>query len=424
MNQDQDIEVQSKRQGLALCLSGGGYRATLFHLGACQRLNELGLLKQVRSISSVSGGSLLAGFLATGLPWEELNQDPSLSISPDLWEQGIRTPVRQFCSNNIRSGPLFGRILPWNWFGPAAVVRVAQTLEGYYGKKGLKALPPQPNFIFCATDLNFGAYWGFTKAKMGDYQVGWSPPPEEFTIANAAAISACFPPVFAPYRLETRDLNFSDGRADEADFKVAIANLRLNDGGNYDNFGVEAVWKDHQLLLVSDAGAAGKPNPRIGWFELIRFFLVIDKQHRSLRKRLIMDAFSRNEPAGAYWGVGSAPSQYRWRLNSIGLPAEVPGAYPLELAHNSIGLIRTDLDKFSTLEQEVLENHGYAMAEAAVRAYVPQNQIPSPNAPFQLPNEVKSQNLQRDLYASRFTNPLGRGLFKVWQKALDRLFGR
>ena len=31
-------------RGWALCLSGGGFRATLFHLGSLLRLNELGVL--------------------------------------------------------------------------------------------------------------------------------------------------------------------------------------------------------------------------------------------------------------------------------------------------------------------------------------------------------------------------------------------
>ena len=47
------------RQGMALCLSGGGYRAALFHLGAVRRLNELGVLPKVDTVSAVSGGSLL-----------------------------------------------------------------------------------------------------------------------------------------------------------------------------------------------------------------------------------------------------------------------------------------------------------------------------------------------------------------------------
>src|ERR1051325_2468873 len=56
--------------GMALCLSGGGYRAMLFHLGAFIRLNEAGLLPKLKKISSVSGGSISAGVL--GLKWKKL----------------------------------------------------------------------------------------------------------------------------------------------------------------------------------------------------------------------------------------------------------------------------------------------------------------------------------------------------------------
>lgn len=52
---------------IALCLSGGGYRAMLFHLGALFRLNEAGLLLKLTRVSSVSGGSITAAVLA--LKW-------------------------------------------------------------------------------------------------------------------------------------------------------------------------------------------------------------------------------------------------------------------------------------------------------------------------------------------------------------------
>ena len=41
-----------KRHGIALCLSGGGFRAALFHLGAIRRLYELGLLDTVSTIAT------------------------------------------------------------------------------------------------------------------------------------------------------------------------------------------------------------------------------------------------------------------------------------------------------------------------------------------------------------------------------------
>src|SRR5882672_1297847 len=58
------------QDGTALCLSGGGYRAMLFHLGALWRLNELAYLPKLARISSVSGGSITAGLL--GHRWKRL----------------------------------------------------------------------------------------------------------------------------------------------------------------------------------------------------------------------------------------------------------------------------------------------------------------------------------------------------------------
>src|SRR5215475_3704278 len=58
--------------GIGIALSGGGFRAMLFHAGALARMNELGLLAKASRISSVSGGSIISGYLAK--QWAELSQ--------------------------------------------------------------------------------------------------------------------------------------------------------------------------------------------------------------------------------------------------------------------------------------------------------------------------------------------------------------
>ena len=40
-------------EGVGLAMSGGGYRATLFHLGSLWRLNELGWLPRIDEILSL-----------------------------------------------------------------------------------------------------------------------------------------------------------------------------------------------------------------------------------------------------------------------------------------------------------------------------------------------------------------------------------
>src|SRR4030095_11499346 len=68
-------ERRPPEDGLALCLPGGGYRAMLLHVDAIWRLGDLGLLPQLRRVSSVSGGSITAGLL--GIHWKSLNFNSS-----------------------------------------------------------------------------------------------------------------------------------------------------------------------------------------------------------------------------------------------------------------------------------------------------------------------------------------------------------
>src|SRR5215510_11327882 len=56
---------------IGLALSGGGFRATLYHLGLVRFLRDAGLLRQVTHITSVSGGSIIAAHLA--LNWDLYN---------------------------------------------------------------------------------------------------------------------------------------------------------------------------------------------------------------------------------------------------------------------------------------------------------------------------------------------------------------
>lgn len=66
------IDTGSKHKypekGIVLCLSGGGYRAMLFHLGALWRLNELGYIKNLKGYQVFQGVLLRQLCLAiTGL---------------------------------------------------------------------------------------------------------------------------------------------------------------------------------------------------------------------------------------------------------------------------------------------------------------------------------------------------------------------
>ena len=51
-------QEDAPQPGVVLCLSGGGYRAMVFHLGVLRRLNDGGYLPTLDRVSSVSGGSI------------------------------------------------------------------------------------------------------------------------------------------------------------------------------------------------------------------------------------------------------------------------------------------------------------------------------------------------------------------------------
>src|SRR5437899_2048998 len=109
-----------ERKGKALCLSGGGFRAALFHLGAMRRLNEVGLLSQMDTISSVSGGSVASGLLARVWP-RPGRDDPTEALKLDggvftNFESAYEVPLGRFCSHDIRTGVLVTeRLDPRNW---------------------------------------------------------------------------------------------------------------------------------------------------------------------------------------------------------------------------------------------------------------------------------------------------------------------
>src|ERR1700716_2716394 len=98
------------QSGIALALSGGGFRAMLFHAGALMRLNELGVLSRVARISSVSGGSISSGFLAC--VWRQLGA-PDAGGAFAQFQQKYVEPILAFSREKIDVGDILTGMLPW-----------------------------------------------------------------------------------------------------------------------------------------------------------------------------------------------------------------------------------------------------------------------------------------------------------------------
>jgi NTE family protein len=385
-----------ERHGIALCLSGGGFRAALFHLGAVRRLNELGLLARLEAISSVSGGSIIAAHLAQSLrPWPD-------TAAADF-EQRVAAPFLRFTARNLRTGPILRRLLPWNWLSTSTGVRaLAAAYEQRLTSLTLPRLPERPTFIINATDMAFGVNWEFQRKRMGDYYAGYMTPAPAWPLARAVAASSCFPPIFNPMPIDLDPGQLKGGKARGPDRDAAVRGLRLTDGGNYDNLGLEPVWKWAQTLLVSDGGATfdAEPDRSLIW-RLSRYTDILNNQVGAVRKRWLIASFIQRALEGTYWGIGSIASHY-----GPGAPAGYSGP----LVNDVISEVRTDMDAFSEPEQFVLENHGYILAEAAIRRHLPDLPSPGP-APYAVPHpewmdEPNVRAALRDSHERRL--PLGR----------------
>jgi NTE family protein len=363
------------RSGLALCLSGGGFRAALFHLGALRRLNELGILGRLDAITAVSGGSLVAAHLA-----ERIVSWPAPGQPIADWDKNIAVPFQAFTGRNLRTWPLLQQVLfPWNWFRPSAAVRaLAAAYQQRLVQKHLGQLPSRPRIVFCATDMTFGVDWIVERARLGDYQAGYAAPPASWPVARAAAASSCFPPFFGPLPVGLRPNDLKHGRVPAGPERDAwIRGLTLTDGGVYDNLGLEPVWKTAALVLVSDGGSLFQfQTARTLTQDLARYLAIIENQAEAVRKRWLISNFVAGQLSGTYWGVASAAADYG---------AGAPAGYSNALVKEVIAPIRTDLDAFSAGEQAVLENHGYLLAEAAIRRHVP-SLVPQPAPPLAVPH--------------------------------------
>jgi NTE family protein len=225
----------------------------------------------------------------------------------------------------------------------------------------LSELPELPRFIFSATDMTFGTNWIFERDRIGNFLAGYGSPPPEWTVARAVAASSCFPPVFDPMPLHLEPHQLRGGSARQTNRDELVSRLCLTDGGVYDNLGLEPVWKTAKIVLVSDGGAPFGHESDPGVVRrLFRYTSIIGNQAAAVRKRWLVAAWATGRHEGAYWGVGSTTERHG-----------VSDGYPLDLVTDVIARVRTDLDAFSRAEISVLENHGYLMAEAAIRRRSP-----------------------------------------------------
>jgi NTE family protein len=340
-------------EGAGLCLSGGGYRAMLYHVGALVRLNELGMLSQLKEIASVSGGSITAGVLARA--WPRLQIDEA-GTATNLIEEFAK-PLIRFASVavDVKAG-LLG-LLP----GRTAANEVAAAYDKHlFLGATLQDIPDTPRFTFMATNLQTGSGWRFAKDYAADYRVGRIDRPR-LSLAQVVAASSAFPPVLSPVRLAFEPGTVQPMAGADLHHAPFIDQAVLTDGGIYDNLGLERVWKRCRTILVSNAG---KNTPEIGsptgqWIgQLFRTLFLVQQQAENSRKRILFGMNNLGQRKVAFWSIDTP-------IASFGL-ADALALLPE--ATTAAANMRTRLNSFSDAEISLLLKVGYAGADASLRA--------------------------------------------------------
>ncbi|HWB13194.1 MAG TPA: patatin-like phospholipase family protein [Pirellulales bacterium] len=397
---------------MGLCLSGGGFRATLFHLGALRRLNETGMLSKMNTISSVSGGSIANGLLSKAWPSLAVDKEGVFTNFGQLVEQ----PLREFCSHNIRDWPiLWGRLWPGNWRrltlgGQTAANLLADMYEnrlvpgltlnhltGIHKTEG-------PNFVFCATNLQTGVNFTLNAFDVGDWMIGHTPA-RDLPLSKAVAASSAFPMAFPPLILHpAAEDRFTGGKlARSPNRGELIKAIRLTDGGVYDNLGLEPVWKDHEFVFCSDGGQPFTVAPRPGKWSVSRLSRasgIVGNQALAVRKRWLISSYEKHVYGGCYWGIGTDVGDYG---------PHFPGYHGDVL--NRLRKVRTDLNPFTEQEQLTLMNHGWALASAALQRWCPQVPAPAGATPCQ----TLLTDYAATMKALKYSDSRFRVLARIWR---------
>ena len=339
--------VAERTRKIAIALSGGGHRASLFGLGVLVYLTDTGRNRDVVSVSSVSGGSLTNAWLA--------QRGDYSNLTPEELESRIVGP---FARRVAHVGTLWASWTTWVYIVALAVGLVAvfalwwlpvdllwrmicfvlglagwgllaslrRTICALAFRRTLYSTGRRPTLlreiehknvqhVICATDVRAGHHVYFSGDFVCSYRLGWGSP-AEFPLADAVQASAAFPGGFPPRWLATKQHSFVDGAGDTPRFMV------LSDGGVYDNLAEQwpigvrsrkSRWPTHSdvlqepnTLVVVDASGPMRwapvrrlRIPAIGEvFGLLRVIRVLYDKTTATRRSTLVERFDRAARVG------------------------------------------------------------------------------------------------------------------------------
>jgi predicted acylesterase/phospholipase RssA len=357
---------------IGLALSGGGFRASIFHLGVIRRLEELGIMKDVDVVSTVSGGSIIGAYYLCEME-KRLREvpvarqhDPAARV--EIFEM-VATDFLRGVDENLRTRALvftpfyhpilFLKTIFLRAFRASARAELIQTEydRWFYDGNTLDHLPAVttaqinkerdctvlfgPKLILNTTSLLTGEAVTFSRQTVSGMlelsKVNRNVLPLSRVVGASSGVPVLFPP-------------------------TSIAGDLLVDGGVADNQGVCSLLDGDDacdFLLVSDASGQLEQSDSMGTGEVAVYSRTNSILMHQVRDKVIRLLLAGLRDRGfafihLFLNLKDRP-EVTARVSSEFIPA--------------IARLRTDLDQFSYIEREALMYHGYTLIDAQLQRH-------------------------------------------------------
>ena len=404
---------------IGLALSGGGFRASLFHIGVLAKLAELDVLRRAEVLSCVSGGSIVGAHyylkvrhLLQSKHDDDVTQEDYIQLVRELADEfveGLQSNIRCLGGLNpvthLRTivqpdyttrtiGELFEReiyskVRDGEESGERWVtdlfVQPKGAQEGFQPKRhNWLRRAKVPILVLNATTLNTGHNWQFTASWMGEPPAGsenpadrndvlrrmwYSEAPKQhrrIRLGHAVAASACVPGLFNPMVFR--------GLYGQVDGNLVPMTVKLVDGGVHDNQGTASLVEQAcSVMLVSDAsGQMGTQDDPGGSLTSVplrsssilmarvrgaQYDDLVARLRASVLRGLVFVHMKHELPLRVVdWTDTDDPTK---------LPKLEPTSYELSRTiQKLLSGVRTDLDAFHEAESFALMTSGYKITGA------------------------------------------------------------
>ena len=363
------MKQKPRFERISISLSGGGFRATLFHLGVLGYLKKAGVLHLVKRVCGVSGGSIVAGHLVSF--WDQYNAS----------NESFATQIKKLASW-VGQIDISGKAINEVKVFDLAKMKLlnTQTIEMSYSElldsdslkrtwaylDSKKGDVPELNIL--ATLLSTGQAVAFTPAGCEAFSNldDWPRKKEvdkfvsllsdkdvqqklrQKCISWAMSASSAFPPLFLPVPLEAPGIRF-----------------QLTDGGVFDNSGIRWLRHKHEsqessereLVISSDAARLfpfDVESEFDSFVELTSRIYDTQAYHHAVND--LEEATRFYEAANNTFSFAHVPIYQEWENCST---------HTWE-TQNLVKQIRTELDAFDEVEVLSLYRHGYLVASKVI----------------------------------------------------------